>query len=243
MRTILIGWPRVLGPCPAYVCVAASKCFGGCRDLAPMEERGRGPCSRGRHSLLMQHSNSRAHSASRHAKADRGAQRNRAAQHSTHQSNTGQRSAQAHKADKGAQMRSAYDSHWWAPDAWTCPAYRCGGIQVFGGYRDLAPVEECGRGPCSRGRHSLLMQHSTQHNAAHQSRRRRTREHNRTTHGSVAQDIAMPGHTELAEAHRGVHNHCRQQTRHTRRAPPKAHNPTCCLSNSMEFLSSRFTRC
>ena len=35
MRIILIGWPRVLGPCPAYGCVAASKCFGGCRDLAP----------------------------------------------------------------------------------------------------------------------------------------------------------------------------------------------------------------
>ena len=56
MRIILIGWPQVLGPCPAYGCVAASKCFKGCRDLAPMEERGRGPCSRGRHSLLMQHS-------------------------------------------------------------------------------------------------------------------------------------------------------------------------------------------
>ena len=56
MRTILIGWPRVLGPCPADGCVAASKCFGGCRDLAPMEECGRGPCSCGRHSSLMQHS-------------------------------------------------------------------------------------------------------------------------------------------------------------------------------------------
>ena len=46
------------------------KCFRGCRDLAPMEERGRGMCSRGHHSLLMQHSNSRAHSASRNAGAD-----------------------------------------------------------------------------------------------------------------------------------------------------------------------------
>ena len=56
MRTILIGWPRVLGPCPAYGCVAASTCFGGCQDLAPMKERSRDLCSRGRHSLLMQHS-------------------------------------------------------------------------------------------------------------------------------------------------------------------------------------------
>ena len=36
----------------AYGCVAASKCFRGFRDLAPMEERGRGSCSRARHSLL-----------------------------------------------------------------------------------------------------------------------------------------------------------------------------------------------
>ena len=65
-------------------------------------------------------------------------------------------------------MISAYNSHWWATDAWTLPRlWVCGGIQVFGGYRDLGPVEECGRGPRSRGRHSLLMQHNTQHSAAH----------------------------------------------------------------------------
>ena len=71
--------------------MAASKCFGGCRDLAPMEECGRGPCSRGRHSLLMQHSISKAHSALQHARADRGAQRIRAAQHTPEQHRIAQR--------------------------------------------------------------------------------------------------------------------------------------------------------
>ena len=72
-----------------------------------------------------------------------------------------------HRANKGAHMISAYYSHWWALGAWTLPRLRvCGGIQVFGGCRDLAPVEECGRSPCSRGHHSLLMQHSTQRSAA-----------------------------------------------------------------------------
>ena len=67
-------------------------------------------------------------------------------------------------------MISAYNSHWWAPDAWAPPRLRvCGCIQFFGRYADLAPVEECGRGPCSCGRHSLLMHHSTQRNAACQS--------------------------------------------------------------------------
>ena len=58
-------------------------------------------------------------------------------------------------------MISAYNSHWWAPDAWAPPRLLvCGGIQVFAGSRDLARAEECGRGPCSRGPHSLLMQHN-----------------------------------------------------------------------------------
>ena len=157
MRIILISWPRVLGPCPAYGCVAASKCFGGCRDLAPMEARGRGPCSCGGHSLLMQHSTQ--HSTQCIA-ARQGQQRHttRTQEHNTHQSNTRPRNAPSHGADKGAQMISAHNSRWWAPDAWAPPRLRvCGGIQVFGGYRDLAPVEECGRGPCSHGCHSLLI--------------------------------------------------------------------------------------
>ena len=59
-----------------------------------------------------------------------------------------------------------------ALDAWTAPRLRvCGGIQVFGGYWDLALVEECGR-----GRHSLLIQHNTQRSAARQSQQRRTPE-------------------------------------------------------------------
>ena len=53
-------------------------------------------------------------------------------------------------------MIFAYNSHWWAPDAWTLPRLQvCGGIQVLGGYWDLAPVEECGRGPC-RGHQFLV---------------------------------------------------------------------------------------
>ena len=104
-------------------------------------------------------------------------------------------------------MISAYNSHslWWAPDARTPPRLPvCDGIQVFRGYRDLAPVEECGRGPCSRGRHSLLMQHSTQCSAACQSRQRRTTEQSHTTHTRAAQDSTTPRHTKLAGAHRGA---------------------------------------
>ena len=101
-------------------------------------------------------------------------------------------------------MRPAHKSHWWAPEAWNPPCLRvCGGIQVFGDYRDLAPVEECGRGPCSRGRHSLLMQQGTQRRAR-QGRHKRTTEQSRTTLTKVAQDSATPRHMELAEAHRGA---------------------------------------
>ena len=32
---------------------------------------------------------------------------------------------QAHRADKGAQMRSAYNSHWWARMLGPRPAYGC----------------------------------------------------------------------------------------------------------------------
>ena len=115
------------------------------------------------------------------------------------------------RKDKGAKMRSAHNSHWWAPDAWTPPRiWVCRSIQVFGGYRDLAPVEECGIGPCSRGRHSLLMQHSTQRRAP-QSQQRRTTEQSRTTHTRMAQDSATPRHTELAEAHKGAVLHSTHQ--------------------------------
>ena len=140
---------------------------------------------------------------------------------------TGQRNAQAHRTNKGAQMRSAYNFSLVGPGCLDPPHLRVhGGIQVFGGYRDLPPVEECGPGPWSRGRHSLLMQHSTQRSAAHQSRQRRTTEQSCTTHNRVAQNIATPRHTKLAEAHRGAHNHRCQQTRHAYMAPPKAHNST-----------------
>ena len=115
----------------------------------------------------------------------------------------------------------------WAQDAWTLPRLRvCGGVQVFGGYRNLAPIEECGRGPCSRGRHSLLMQHSTQHSAARQSQQRRTTEQSRTTHTIAAQDSATPRHTKLAEYTPEEHARTRATQHSTQRSRAKRQHRT-----------------
>ena len=127
-----------------------------------------------------------------------GTEQHSTAQHTAEQRSAGERNTQAHRADKGAQMISAYNSHWRAPGAWTlCPAYgSLAASRCIGGYRGLAPVEELGRGPCSRGRHSLLMQRSTQRSTAGQSRQRCTTEQSSTVHTRAAQDSATSRCTE-----------------------------------------------
>ena len=166
MRNILIGWPRLLGLCPTNGCVAVSKCFRGCRDLAPMEERGRG-----RHSLLMQHSTQR-------IAARQGRQRHTGTeQHNTHQSSTAQCTVHSHRANKGADDICMQFSLV-ALDTWTPPRLRvCGGIQVFGGYRELVPIEIG----------AILCWCSIAHSAMRHARADRGAQRNK-----AAQDNAMP---------------------------------------------------